>query len=75
MYSTSARRCFLEWVTFLALVALPASLPLQCQAASNAASTPGCNVQATNYLGWTAEELANPWAVSYTHLDVYKRQL
>ena len=61
MYSTSARRCFLEWVTFLALVALPASLPLQCQAASNAASTPGCNVQATNYLGWTAEELANPW--------------
>ena len=26
-----------------------------------AGSTPGCSVQATNYLGWTAEELANPW--------------
>jgi hypothetical protein len=47
------RKCFVEWVTFLALVA---SLPLYCRAAS-----PGCTVQATNYLGWTAEELANPW--------------
>jgi hypothetical protein len=55
MYSISARtkECFLEWVTFLALVALP----LQCQAAS----TPGCSVQETNYLGWKAEELTNPW--------------
>jgi len=63
MYFASVRtgKCFVEWVTFLALVVLPASLPLQCQAVSKAASTPGCSVQATNYLGWTAEELANPW--------------
>ena len=59
MYSTSDRtkECFLEWFTFLALFALPAGLPLQCQAAS----TPGCSVQETNYLGWKAEELVNPW--------------
>jgi hypothetical protein len=55
MYSTSGRSkaCF----TLLALVALPAGLPLQCQAAS----TPGCSVLETNYLGWKAEEMANPW--------------
>ena len=59
MYSTADRtkECFLEWFTFLALLALPAGLPLQCQAAS----TPGCSVQETNYLGWKAEELVNPW--------------
>ena len=59
MYSTSAttKDCFLEWFTFLALLALPAGLALQCQAAS----TPGCTVQETNYLGWKAEELANQW--------------
>jgi hypothetical protein len=59
MYSTSARtkECFLKWLTFLALVALAAGLPLQCPAAS----TPGCTVQESNYLGWKAEELANPW--------------
>jgi hypothetical protein len=59
MYSASVRtrKCFVEWVALLAL----ASLPLPCQAAFNAGSTPGCSVRATNYLGWTAEELANPW--------------
>ena len=50
-------KCFVESVALLALVALP----LHCQAASNATSTPGCSVRATNYLGWTAEELSNPW--------------
>jgi hypothetical protein len=47
------RKYFVEWVTLLAL----AGLPLQ----GHAASTPGCTVRSTNYLGWEAEELANPW--------------
>jgi hypothetical protein len=47
------RKYFVEWVTLLAL----AGLPLH----GHAASTPGCTVRATNYLGWEAEELANPW--------------
>jgi hypothetical protein len=40
-------------------MALPAllSLPVQCQAKSS----PACQVHATNYLGWKAEELSNPW--------------
>lgn len=43
----------------LSILALSALLgwPLQCQAASS----PGCRVQATNYLGWKAEEMSNPW--------------
>ena len=47
------RKYFVAWVTLLAL----AGLPLH----GHAASTPGCTVQSTNYLGWEAEELANPW--------------
>ena len=45
--------------TLFSVIALPAllSLPSQCRAAS----TPGCRVQATNYLGWKAEEISNPW--------------
>ena len=39
---------------FTAMVLL--GLPLQC-----AASASGCQVRATNYLGWKAEELSNPW--------------
>ena len=31
-------------------------LPLRC-----AASVSGCQVHATNYLGWKAEEMSNPW--------------
>ena len=59
MYSTSAKtkECFLEGFIFLALVALSAAPPLECQAVSK----PGCSVQETNYLGWKAEELVNPW--------------
>ncbi len=41
----------------LALVVPLMVLPVPCQAASTA----GCTVQATNYLGWKAEEMANPW--------------
>jgi hypothetical protein len=43
----------------LSILALPAllSLPLQCRAASAS----GCQVHATNYLGWKAEEMSNPW--------------
>ncbi len=48
--------CFLESVTFLALASV-----LPCYAASTPASTSGCTVRSTNYLGWEAEELANPW--------------
>ena len=48
--------CFLESVTFLALASV-----LPCYAASAPASTSGCTVRSTNYLGWEAEELANPW--------------
>ena len=45
--------------TLFSVIALPAllSLPLQCRAVA----TPGCQVQATNYLGWKAEEISNPW--------------
>ena len=42
--------------SFLALPVL-LGLPLQCQANSS----PGCQVRATTYLGWKAEELSNPW--------------
>ena len=28
---------------------------------SKTVSTSGCTVKSTNYLGWKAEELANPW--------------
>jgi len=48
------------WVSaLLSAMALPAllSLPAQCQANSS----PACQVHATNYLGWKAEELSNPW--------------
>lgn len=43
----------------LSAMALPAllSLPAQCQVKSSSA----CQVHATNYLGWKAEELSNPW--------------
>ena len=43
----------------LTVVALPAlvSSPSPCQIAASH----GCQVQATNYLGWKAEELSNPW--------------
>ena len=27
------------------------------------------------FLGYVVRGLFNPWAVSYTHLDVYKRQV
>lgn len=45
--------------TLFSILALPAllSLPLQCRAVA----APGCQVQATNYLGWKAEEMSNPW--------------
>ena len=39
------------------VAALLLSLPLQCRAAP----APGCQVHATNYLGWKAEEMSNPW--------------
>ncbi|MFZ0519222.1 MAG: hypothetical protein WAM20_19395 [Acidobacteriaceae bacterium] len=44
---------------FLCLMAMPAllRLPLQCRAASQS----GCQVHATNYLVWKAEEMSNPW--------------
>lgn len=41
------------------VMALPALLTLPSQ--SQPASSPGCHVRATNYLGWKAEELSNPW--------------
>ncbi len=45
--------------TLFSAIALSAllGLPLQCQTTS----APGCQVQATNYLGWKAEEMSNPW--------------
>jgi hypothetical protein len=47
------------FAALFSVIALPAllSLPSQC----HAASAPGCQVQATNYLGWKAEEISNPW--------------
>lgn len=46
----------LSFLMGAATLVLPAlSLP------SHAAPTSGCTVQSTNYLGWQAEELANPW--------------
>lgn len=41
----------------LALLTITADLPCQAEAASNS----GCSVHATNYLGWQAEEMSNPW--------------
>ena len=40
-------------------IALPALLGASWQ--GRADSSPNCKVHATNYLGWTAEELSNPW--------------
>ena len=44
---------------FLSLMAMTAllGLPLQCRAGSAS----GCQVHATNFLGWKAEEMSNPW--------------
>jgi hypothetical protein len=51
---TKARR-----YSIVSVIALPAllGLPLQSQGTSSAA----CQVHATNYLGWKAEELSNLW--------------
>jgi hypothetical protein len=43
----------------LCMIALSALLGLPMQ--SQAAPAAGCQVRATNYLGWKAEELSNPW--------------
>jgi hypothetical protein len=63
MYSSSAKatKHSLGRFSFLALGIFLASLPIPCQAASKPASTPGCTVQATNYQGWKAEQMANRW--------------
>ena len=43
---------FQQCFSLMALLGLPS----QC-----AASASGCQVHATNYLGWKAEEISNPW--------------
>ncbi len=45
--------------TLFSVIALPALLGLPLQ--SQATSASGCQVRATNYLGWNAEEMSNPW--------------
>ena len=46
-------------LTVFSAIALSALLGLPLE--SQAISAPRCQVKATNYLGWKAEELSNPW--------------
>ena len=55
------RTWFLKRPTLLASVVLLTGLPMLGQTARKASSASGCKARATNYLGWKAEELSNPW--------------
>ena len=44
------------WIPAMFFLMALLGLPSQC-----AASASGCQVHATNYLGWKAEEMSNPW--------------
>ncbi len=48
-----------RFATLFSVIALSALLALPLQ--SQAASAPGCQLHAANYLGWKAEEISNPW--------------
>ena len=47
-----------SWLTLVTLLML---LPIPGQADSKTAAKSGCSMHATNYLGWQAEEMSNPW--------------
>jgi hypothetical protein len=59
--SAWTKKGFPQLFCFLALGALLACASIPCQAASESASKSGCSVHATNFLGWQAEEMSNPW--------------
>ena len=49
------RRCILQRISVIAVTLLFFPLPLF------AAAPPSCTIKETNYLGWKAEEMRNPW--------------
>jgi hypothetical protein len=59
--SAKTLTCFWTRFSRLAIMTLLVLLPMAGRADSKIAAKSGCNVNATKYLGWQAEEMSNPW--------------
>jgi hypothetical protein len=53
--------CFVKRLALLVPLGLLAVTPMPAQVARKPTPTTGCKVQASNYLGWKAEEISNQW--------------